>query len=195
MGSGSEGLQQPEVCEAIIALTKKAACDVTVLYIGTATYDLPIPKYNQTIRFVEAGCKIVEFKCADNGDTCRYTEMAALCEEADAIIVSGGNTLYAVDTWRSVGLVPHLRAAANRGAVLTGGSAGAICWFDGGHSDSADPDSYKPAMVKEATLEGKGDEASSAPSRQEDVKDWKYMRVPCLGFLPGNFIFHFCAYN
>lgn len=33
------------------------------------------------------------------------------------------------------------------GAVLTGGSAGAICWFDGGHSDSMDPATYKNNML------------------------------------------------
>jgi dipeptidase E len=32
--------------------------------------------------------------------------------------------------------------------ILSGGSAGAICWFNGGHSDSMDPATYKNAMVK-----------------------------------------------
>ncbi len=31
--------------------------------------------------------------------------------------------------------------------MLAGGSAGAICWFDGGHSDSMDPASFKEAMM------------------------------------------------
>ena len=39
--------------------------------------------------------------------------------------------------------------AADRGAVIGGGSAGAICWFDGGHSDSFDPDTFKGAMLRE----------------------------------------------
>ena len=50
---------------------------------------------------------------------------------ADVILVSGGNTLYAMDLWKAVGLVSLLQEAMERGAVLTGGSAGAICWFDG----------------------------------------------------------------
>ena len=61
--------------------------------------------------------------------------------------MSGGNTLYACDRFRKVGLVPILRAAAHRGCVLAGGSAGAICWFDGGHSDSMDPAYYRDALV------------------------------------------------
>ena len=61
-------------------------------------------------------------------------------KDADIILVSGGNTLFAIDRWVKIGLAPLLKAAAARGAVLTGGSAGAICWFDSGHSDSMDPD-------------------------------------------------------
>ena len=66
--------------------------------------------------------------------------------KADVILVSGGNSLFACDRWNKIGLSPMLRAAMERGAVLTGGSAGAICWFDAGHSDSWDPDTFKYAM-------------------------------------------------
>jgi hypothetical protein len=53
-------MQQPEVCSAIIDLTKKEPALITVLYLGTATYDLEAPKHNQTIRLSEAGCTITE---------------------------------------------------------------------------------------------------------------------------------------
>jgi dipeptidase E len=67
-----------------------------------------------------------------------------------------------------------------KGTVLTGGSAGAICWFDAGHSDSADPETYLLAMTGENK-----DEASLAPKEGETAKGWKYIRAPCLGLLPG----------
>jgi dipeptidase E len=191
VGSGSEGLQQPEICQCAIRLTEKESCDVNVLYIGTATYDLPGPKNNQTIRFMEAGCKILDIKCAHESDCTSRDDMVKYCEAADIIIVSGGNTLFAVDKWHSCGLTQHLRAAADRGAVLSGGSAGAICWFDGGHSDSADPDSFFAKMTHDAEVACAGrsttatDESSSAPSCAADVKVWEYIRVPCLGFFPG----------
>ena len=51
-------------------------------------------------------------------------------EAAGVIIVSGGNTLYAADRFTKVGLIPLLVTAMERGVVLTGGSAGAICWCD-----------------------------------------------------------------
>lgn len=129
---------------------------------------------------------MVEIKCAHKGDTTSYADMENNCRMADIIIVSGGNTLYAIDKWHSVGLAPLLVSAAKRGAVLSGGSAGAICWFDAGHSDSGDPDTYKDAMMREAAGAVEGtDESSDAPADGANVKSWVYMRVPCLGLFPG----------
>ena len=102
-----------------------------------------------------------------------------------------------------------------KGKVLTGGSAGAICWFDGGHSDSMDPETYLKAMLGQK--ESGGDESSAAPGfffflkllfpfflsiviiiiltrnigEEEEAKKWEYIRVPGLGFLPGLVLFHF----
>ena len=60
----------------------------------------------------------------------------------------GGSTCVALATGSGPGsLDTALRAAMERGAVLCGGSAGAICWFDGGHSDSMDPDGYLGAAL------------------------------------------------
>jgi len=56
--------------------------------------------------------------------------------EADAIVVSGGNTANMLAVWRVHGVDEALRTAWERGTVLTGWSAGAICWFDSGVTDS-----------------------------------------------------------
>lgn len=56
--------------------------------------------------------------------------------EQDAIFVGGGNTRSMLAVWRDWGLDIHLRAAWTRGTVLGGVSAGAICWFDEGITDS-----------------------------------------------------------
>ena len=113
--------------------------------------------------------------------------MEQLVNNADVIVVSGGNSLFACDRWNKIGLTPLLRNAMNRGAVLSGGSAGCICWFDAGHSDSADPDSYKAAMLAAASGLNK-DESSEAP--EGEAKPWSYIRIPCLGFLPGLICVH-----
>jgi dipeptidase E len=55
---------------------------------------------------------------------------------ADIVYVGGGNTLYMMRVWRRLGVDQILRAAYRKGIVLAGISAGAICWFDSGHSDS-----------------------------------------------------------
>jgi dipeptidase E len=55
---------------------------------------------------------------------------------ADIIYVGGGNTLQMMRIWRRLGVDRILKAAYEKGIVLCGISAGSICWFDSGHSDS-----------------------------------------------------------
>ena len=56
--------------------------------------------------------------------------------EQDAIFVGGGNTRSMLAVWRDWGLDVHLRTAWQRGVVLGGWSAGSICWFEQGVTDS-----------------------------------------------------------
>lgn len=58
----------------------------------------------------------------------------------DVIHVGGGNTANMLDVWRRQGLDVVLREAWETGAVMTGGSAGGLCWFAGGTTDSFGPD-------------------------------------------------------
>jgi dipeptidase E len=55
---------------------------------------------------------------------------------SDAIIVGGGNTLNMIAIWHAQGIDTLLRIAYEKGTVLAGGSAGSLCWFTGGYSDS-----------------------------------------------------------
>lgn len=55
---------------------------------------------------------------------------------ADLIYVGGGNTMRMMKLWRKLGIDKMLRKAGHQGTVLTGLSAGAICWHRWGHSDS-----------------------------------------------------------
>lgn len=63
-------------------------------------------------------------------------QIAAKIAAADLIYVGGGNTLRMMKLWRRLGVDELLRQAHERGVVLSGLSAGAICWFAGGMSDS-----------------------------------------------------------
>lgn len=55
---------------------------------------------------------------------------------ADAIIVGGGNTLNMIAIWKAQGIDTILKRAYEKGIILAGGSAGSLCWFTGGYSDS-----------------------------------------------------------
>ena len=57
----------------------------------------------------------------------------------DAINVSGGNTANMLAIWRVHGFDALLREAWEQGVVLFGASAGMICWFEAGVTDSFGP--------------------------------------------------------
>jgi len=63
-------------------------------------------------------------------------ELALSC---DAILVCGGNTANLVAVWRVHGFDAILREAWQAGVLLTGWSAGMICWFEAGITDSFGP--------------------------------------------------------
>ena len=94
------------------------------------------------------------------GATPDPSEVARKIERADVIYVGGGNTLKMMRRWRRLGVDTLLRDAYTRGAVLCGVSAGAICWFDSGHSDSMS--FYNPGRLglhrrhRNGTCEGSG---------------------------------------
>jgi dipeptidase E len=54
----------------------------------------------------------------------------------DAIIVGGGSTLNMIAIWKAQGIDTVLKKAYDKGIVLAGGSAGSLCWFTGGSTDS-----------------------------------------------------------
>jgi peptidase E len=54
----------------------------------------------------------------------------------DVIYVGGGNTKSMLALWREWGLPAILRRAYEEGIVLAGISAGSICWFEQGLTDS-----------------------------------------------------------
>lgn len=54
----------------------------------------------------------------------------------DVIYVGGGNTKNLLALWRAWGLDTAMRKAWEQGVVLAGVSAGSICWFEQGITDS-----------------------------------------------------------
>lgn len=56
--------------------------------------------------------------------------------DVDAIIVGGGNTLNMMAIWKAQGIDIALKKAYEKGIVMAGGSAGSLCWFKSGTTDS-----------------------------------------------------------
>jgi dipeptidase E len=73
---------------------------------------------------------------------------------ADIVYVGGGNTLQMMRIWRRLGVDKLLASAYENGTVLSGISAGAICWFDSGHSDSMS--FYNPRKWQYINVRGLG---------------------------------------
>jgi len=76
------------------------------------------------------------------------SEIAAHVAEQDIIYVGGGSTANLLAIWRMHGVDKILRDAWTRGAILCGVSAGMLCWFRGGVTDSfGDMDAIRAASA------------------------------------------------
>ena len=62
--------------------------------------------------------------------------LAGLLLHQDVVYVGGGNTANMLAIWRLHGVDTILAEAWRRGVVLCGPSAGGLCWFEGGTTDS-----------------------------------------------------------
>ena len=68
------------------------------------------------------------------------SDVGARIRDQDIVMVGGGNTANMLAIWRLHGVETALRDAYAAGTVLTGSSAGCICWFEAGITDSFDPE-------------------------------------------------------
>jgi dipeptidase E len=66
----------------------------------------------------------------------RTPDLRSVVLSQDAIFIGGGNTKSMLAVWREWGLPELLQTAHQSGIVLGGQSAGAICWFEQGVTDS-----------------------------------------------------------
>ena len=123
--------------EYIAAEAKKAAGERRAcgLFIPTASHDC-MPYYN-TFHKVYTGIFDIKTDVALTvGREFDREKMAAKFARADFIYVGGGNTVYMLEQWKETGLTELIRAAFERGVLIAGLSAGAICWFEEMYSDS-----------------------------------------------------------
>ena len=102
-----------------------------ICFIPTATGDNEAYKVNYYATFSKLQCKpshLDFFK--------RTPDLKSLIQAQDVIFVGGGNTKSMLAVWKDWQLDEILREAYEAGVIMCGVSAGAICWFDRGVTDS-----------------------------------------------------------
>jgi dipeptidase E len=117
-----------------LARVRAGAARPRVCFIGTASGDdaTMIGRFHAAFdRYAE----VVHLGLFDR----TVTDIAAFLLDQHAIYVGGGNTASLLAVWRAHGVDVALRRAHESGIVLAGRSAGSICWFEGGTTDSFGP--------------------------------------------------------
>lgn len=136
-------------------LSKDEARRPRILFIPTASGD-DHPYCNTIYHIYEwlLGC---EFDCLRLlAEQLTDEEISQKIYWADIIYVGGGNTDKMMCTWRQRGVDLLLIEAYNRGTVLCGLSAGAICWFENGISDSERLNNPESSDWEPTPVEGLG---------------------------------------
>ena len=111
-----------------INLIKK---DPISVFIPTATGDNEAYKVNYYSTFSKLNCFPVHLDFFK-----RTPDLEELIKQQDVIFVGGGNTKSMLAVWKDWGLDLILKEAYERGVIMCGVSAGAICWFEEGVTDS-----------------------------------------------------------
>lgn len=138
MGGGtfaSSGTRTP-LDEFVLSLARarRNAERPAICFIGTATGDDAgyIERFHAAFDDVAEATHLALFSRT-------VEDVRSFLPAHDAICVGGGNTASLLAVWRAHGVDEALRAAHDAGVVLAGASAGSICWFEGGTTDSFGP--------------------------------------------------------
>jgi dipeptidase E len=106
-----------------------------LLYLPTASADSP----NGVITWYR-NCAPLNVEPSHQNSFIASTQQARSWEDVflsvDGIVCSGGNTLNQQAIWKAQGIDVILKQAWDRGIVLGGASAGSLCWFEHGTTDS-----------------------------------------------------------
>jgi len=131
IGGGGFGrsVKDLRIEEYILNLSDKEKPNIC--FIPTATGDNDAYKVNYYDVFTKFNCNpthIDFFK--------RTIDLSLHIPKQDIIFVGGGNTKSMIAVWKDWGLDKLLKQAYEKGTVMCGVSAGAICWFEKGITDS-----------------------------------------------------------
>jgi dipeptidase E len=131
MGGGGFSMEPENPALDRYILAQTGATRPRVAFLPTATGDAPL----YIVNFYTAFSR---FECHPSHLTLfgRTPDLNEYLLNQDVIYVGGGNTKSMLAVWRDWGLAEILYTAWQQGVVLAGVSAGAICWFQAGLTDS-----------------------------------------------------------
>lgn len=138
-----EGCGSP-IDQHIIRLSRKEK--PKICFVPTPSGDLPehIEKFYAAYSARDcAPSHLAFFRKPDSGSVPLSMYRAHLLDQ-DVIYVGGGNTKSALGVWREWGADRAFIDAHQAGVMLTGMSAGAMCWFQAGLTDSYWGAEYQP---------------------------------------------------
>lgn len=128
-GGGFSQGSEPELDEYV--LDQSRSTTPRIGFIGTASGDSERTLVQFYARFAKLDCRPSHLPLF-----ARTPNLASWILGQDVIYVGGGNTQSLLSVWEGWELAPLLQRAGEAGTVLSGISAGAICWFDSGLTDS-----------------------------------------------------------
>lgn len=131
IGGGGVGSEPENRALEVYILAQARRRNPSVCFVGTATGDAPTYVAKFYAAFAKHGCRATHLPFFERTPKLEETILAQ-----DVIYVGGGNTKSMLGVWREWGLPKLLRRACDQGTVLAGVSAGAICWFEMGVTDS-----------------------------------------------------------
>ena len=137
MGGGGFTMEpsNPLLDDFVLSLTRAQV--PRVLFLPTASGDTTAQINAFQARFADRLC-VAEHLSLFRLDEARRP-LAEIVLEQDIVYVGGGSMRNLLAIWRAHGLDSLLVRAWQRGTVLAGLSAGAMCWFEGGVTRSSGP--------------------------------------------------------
>ena len=117
--------------EYLLNLSRTECPKICFLPTATGDNDSYIVRFYSTFNRLNCKPSHIEFFT-------RTTDIRNHIMEQDVVFVGGGNTKSMLAIWNDWGMSKLLNEAYNQGVIMSGVSAGAICWFTSGITDSWD---------------------------------------------------------
>jgi dipeptidase E len=131
-GGGGSSMEPDNLALDAYVVNQARRKTPSVCFVGTASGDADAYIVRFYTAFLQLGCRPTHLRFFD-----RTPDLQAFLLRQDVIYVGGGNTRSMLAVWRDWDMPNLLRQAWDAGVVLAGVSAGAICWFEAGVTDSS----------------------------------------------------------